>query len=48
MKDSNELAYADGYKKHCYLILVGFIVDYEKQIFIIGIQTNMQCSISYF
>ena len=26
-KDSTELMCADGYKKHCYLVLVGLMID---------------------
>ena len=44
-KDGIELVCADGYKKRCYPVLVGFIVDYEEQVVITGIKINMQCSI---
>ncbi len=37
--------YVDGYKKRCYPVLVGLIVDYEEQVLITGIKANMQCSI---
>ena len=47
MKDGIELVYADEYKKYCYLLLAGFMVDYEKQVFITSIKTNMQYSIYY-
>ena len=37
----------DSYKRHCYLVVAGLMVDYKEQIFIIGIKTNMQCSICH-
>lgn len=40
-KDVIELIYKDGYKKYCYLVLIDLIVDYKKQVFIIGIKINM-------
>ena len=46
-KDSNELMCADSYKRCCYAVLAGFMVDYKKQVFITGIKANMQCSICY-
>ena len=42
-----ELVCVDGYKKHCYPILTGFIVDYTEQVLITGIKTNMQCLICH-
>ena len=35
------MIYADGFKRYCYLILAGIIVDYKEQVFIIGIKANM-------
>ena len=46
-KDDIKLVYLDGYKRYCYLILAGLMVDYEEQVFIIGIKANMQCSICH-
>lgn len=46
-KDDIKLVYIDSYKRYYYLLLVDFIVDYEKQVFITGIKTNMQCSICH-
>ena len=46
-KESIELVYADGYKKRRYPQLIGLMVNYEEQIFITGIKTNMQCLIFY-
>ena len=40
-----ELIYADGYKRRCYPVLTSLMVDYKKQVFIIGIKANMQYSI---
>ena len=42
-----ELVYTDGYKRRCYPVLAGLMVDYEEQVFITGIKGNMQCSICY-
>lgn len=47
IKDRIELIYADGYKRYCYPILANLIVDYKKQVFIIGIKANIQYSICY-
>ena len=40
-KDGIKLMYADGYKRRCYLVLVGLMVDYKEQVFITGIKTNI-------
>ena len=40
-KDDIELMYPDGYKIGYYSILVGFVIDYEEQVLITGIKTNM-------
>lgn len=34
--------YIDNYKKHCYLILADFILDYKEQIFVTGIKANIK------
>lgn len=47
IKDDIELVYIDGYKKHCYSILISLTIDYKKQILIIGIKVNMQYLIDY-
>ena len=39
--------YADGYKRRCYPILVGLIVDYEEQVLITNSKANMQYTISH-
>ena len=36
-KDDIELVCRDGYKKCCYLILAGLIVNYKEQVFITSI-----------
>ena len=46
-KDGIKLICADGYKRCCYPILVGLMVDYEEQGLITGIKANMQCSICH-
>ena len=46
-KEGIELVYANGCKRHCYLILARLIVDYEEQVLIIRIKANMQCLIYY-
>ena len=46
-KDGIELVCTDGYKRRCYPVLAGLMVDYEEQVFITGIKGNMQCSICY-
>lgn len=35
------IVYADGYRKHCYLVLANFMVNYKKQVFITKIKINM-------
>ena len=46
-KDDIELVFVDSYKRRCYLVLVGLMVDYKEQVFITGINANMQCSICH-
>lgn len=41
-KNDIELMFANGYKRRCYLVLAGFMVDYKEQVFIIDIKVNMQ------
>ena len=40
-KKGIELVCADGYKRRCYPILAGLMVDYEEQVLITGIKANM-------
>lgn len=47
-KDDIKLVCANGYKRHCYSVLASLIIDYEKQVPIIGIRVNIQCSICHF
>ena len=42
-----EILCANDFKRRCYLVLVGLIVDYEEQVLITGVKANMQCSIYY-
>lgn len=41
------MIYADGLKHCYYLIFANIIVDYKEQVFITGINLNIQCSIYY-
>lgn len=45
IKDGIKLVYINGYKHYCYLVLANLMVDYEKQVLIANIETNMQYSI---
>lgn len=36
---------ADGYTRHCYPIIAGFMVDYEEQVLITGVKSGRHCSI---
>lgn len=47
-KDAIKLINTDGYKKRCYSILAGLMVNFKVQVFIIGIKANMQYSIAMF
>ena len=40
LKDGIELIYVNDYKRHCYLILADFIVDYKEEVLITGIKVN--------
>ena len=40
-KDGIKLVCADGYKRRCYPILAGLMVDYKEQILITCIKANM-------
>ena len=46
-KEGIEIWCANGFKRYCYLVLAGLMVDYEEQVLITGIKANMQCSICY-
>lgn len=41
-KNGMELVCANSYKKCCYPVLVGLMVDYEEQVLVTGIKANMQ------
>lgn len=47
MKNGIKLVYADSYKKRCYPVLAGLIIDYKEQILILDIKVNIQYSIYY-
>ena len=40
-KNNIKLIYINGYKRYCYFILANFIINYNKQGFIIGIKINI-------
>lgn len=40
-KDGTRLVYINSYKKRCYSVLIGFIMDYKKQVLIICIKANI-------
>ncbi len=46
-KDGIEFVCANGYKRRCYPVLAGLMVDYEEQVLITDIKANMQCSICH-
>ena len=46
-KEGIKLICADGYKKRCYPLLAGLMVDFKEQVFITDIKVNMQFSICY-
>ena len=46
-KEGIEIRCIDGFKRRCYLVLVGLMVDYEDRVLIIGVQAKMQCSICH-
>jgi hypothetical protein len=44
-KDGVVVKCADGHQRLCYLIIIGFIADYEEQVLITGIKKAQHCSI---
>ena len=46
-KEGIEIRCADGFKRRCYLVLAGLMVDYKEQVLITGVKANMQCSICH-
>ena len=46
-KEEIEIRYTDDFKKCCYPILAGLIVDYKEQVFITSIKANMECFICH-
>ena len=40
-----EIRCANCFKRRCYSILAGLMVDYKEQVLITGVKANMQCSI---
>ena len=47
IKEDIKLVCANSYKKHCYPILTGFMVDYKEQFLITGFKANMQYSVCH-
>ena len=45
VKDSFLVKCIDGYNYQCYLIIAGFMADYEEQVLITGIKKAQHCSI---
>ena len=41
IKEVIELVCANSYKYGCYLILIGLMIDYKKQVLILDIKANM-------
>ena len=46
-KEGIEIRCANGFKQYYYPVLDGLMVDYEEQVFIIGVKANMQCFICH-
>ena len=46
-KEGIEIRCADGFKRCCYLVFAGLMVDYKEQVLITGVKANMQCSICH-
>ena len=46
-KEGIEIRCTDGFKRRCYPVLAGLMVDYEEQVLITGVKANMQCSICH-
>ena len=46
-KEGIEIWYANDFKRCCYPVLAGLMVDYEEQVLITGAKTNMQCFICH-
>ena len=46
-KEGIEIRCADGFKRRCYPVLAGLMVDYEEQVLITGVKANIQCSICH-
>ena len=46
-KEGIKIRCADGFKRHCYSVLAGLMVDYEEQVLITRVKANMQCFICH-
>ena len=41
-KEAIEIRCANGFKRRCYSVFAGLIVDYKEQVLIIGVKANIQ------
>ena len=46
-KEDIEIRCTNRFKRRCYPVLAGLMVDYEEQVLITGVKANMQCSICH-
>ena len=46
-KEGIEIRCAGGFKRRCYPVFAGLMVDYEEQVLITGVKANMQCFICH-
>ena len=46
-KEGIEIWCTNGFKRRCYPVLAGLMVDYKEQVFITGVKANMQCFICH-
>ena len=46
-KEGIEIRCVDDFKRRCYPVLAGLMIDYKEQVLITGVKANMQCFICY-
>ena len=46
-KEGIKIRYADDFKRRCYPVFAGLIVDYKEQVLITDVKANMQCAICH-
>ena len=44
-KEGSKIRYANSFKRRCYPVFVGLMVDYKEQVLITGVKANMKCFI---